>query len=806
VGCKSILFCGAFAAAGTLVGTGAFAADATATAAATTAATDQAASVGEVTVTARKRSENLQRIPEAVSALSMRQMDQQAIRDVADIQRTVPSLTIDRTSATTSTGMIVSIRGQVASDSLLTISQPVGLYENDVNIPHPPGTNIALFDLDRVEVLKGPQGTLYGRNTTGGAINIVTRAPDYNGLHGYLLGEVGNFYDWKAGGAVNVPILPDVLTVRLAYQHWNRGGFGRSLVTNQGLGDTRDDNIARATVRFDPTSNFTSQLELEYFHAHRTGNLYQTRLLLNPAQADAEWVLEGRVGGIPPSQVVAQAGNNLFVNYATTNQYDRVGGWHVAWDSTWKITDYLSLRSITGIHQFTDFQSNALGSTTIQDFGEGVGIIGGGKPDVAGLELRPVIPDQESLQWSQEFDLSGHLLNDHINWLLGGFISKDSGHENQTASVYPGLIDAMGPLGGFDVSFFDPRETSSTWAIFTQNDIKINDLFSITAGWRYTEEKLTSDSSFALHFLTPNLFDCQAGPNAGTLNTDQYACVTGESAKSSGNSYLLSFNFQLTRNTLFYLKTARGFRGGALQERAPGTPAAKPETDVDYEIGLKTQALEGRLRANMAVYETFYKNKQETAILTLPSGAIFTPIVNAAAAHIKGFEGEFTAIPIDGFSLNANITYIDGIFTGYYNALTPWGAVLPTQVTGTSFVIPKWSLDFGATYTHPVGPGDLTFAANYQWTSKIPTTPFNDDPSLPRDLQNYWRTPVGLLNATLSYHLPDQGLTFTLFATNLTDVHWQRLSLTLAPFGYPGVTEAPRMYGLTIRKSFGSGD
>ncbi|MDB5445827.1 MAG: TonB-dependent receptor, partial [Phenylobacterium sp.] len=139
--------------------------------------------IGEVVVTARKRAENVQRVPVAVSTASGEVLEQRGVRAVADLQKFVPSLSVDTGGPSNGgTGALFDLRGQAATDNLLTLSQAVGLYEDGVNIPHSPGSNLAFFDVARMEVAKGPQGTLYGRNTTGGAINIITKDADFNGV------------------------------------------------------------------------------------------------------------------------------------------------------------------------------------------------------------------------------------------------------------------------------------------------------------------------------------------------------------------------------------------------------------------------------------------------------------------------------------------------------------------------------------------------------------------------------------------------------------------------------------------------
>jgi len=760
----------------------------------------QGATIEEVVVTARKKAESLQHVPVALSAVQGPELQRQGIRQALDLQRIVPSLRIEAPSSAGSTGMVVSIRGQRASDVLLTISQPVGLYEDDVNIPHPLGTNISLFDLERIEVLKGPQGTLYGRNTTGGALNIITRGADYDGVHGFAYGEVGNHENWKIAGAVNVPIIQDVLAARLAYQHWNREGFGRSAITGQRLGGPKDDDVIRGSLRFEPTPDLRVIGKLEYVHADRTDNLFQTRRLVNPARTDQEWVLEGSLGGVAPSQLVQR--RDLFTNYGRELWSERLKGWHGVLDASWDITDAVTLRSITGYHKFTDFHIFELGGMPIQTYGPGVA--SNGIQPARGVETRPLRPDQQSRQWTQEINLSGNVWDDRFSWLVGGFVSDDRGDSNQTALVYPPALNAAGALGPYDSNFWSPSVKSSTWAFYTQNDVKFSDVFSVTFGARYTEERLKQTVGAYLHQLTPGLarpFLCNAGPLQGSNQAQEEACLIAQRAKFNGTSYLLSFNFQFTPDTLLYIKTARGFRGGALQVRAPSQPAAAPETATDYELGLKSEFLDRRLRANVAVFQTNYDNKQEQAIVQAANGSIFTPIINAASARIQGVEAEITATPMQGLTLHANVGVLNGRYLDYPGALTTWGAVV--NGGGARFAAPRRTYDIGANYTTPIGPGELGLSASYSWRSRIPTTILNDDPGLPDALQKEWRQSVGLVNASVEYTLPDMGLTLTAFATNLANKHYQVQQQTFTAYGYTGVTQEPRMWGVSVRKTFG---
>jgi iron complex outermembrane receptor protein len=768
--------------------------------------------IQELVVTARKREESLQSVPVAVTAQTGEQLAQAGIREPTDLTRNVPSLTVT-SSASSPTGAIISLRGQNASDILLTLSQPVGLYEDSVNIPHPAGANVAFFDLQRVEVLKGPQGTLYGRNTTGGAINIITRGADYDGVHGFAFGELGNHKDWKVAFAANVPIIQDVLAGRIAYQHWNRQGYGKSAITGQHLGGNRDDDIVRGSLRFDPTSKVSVIAKVEYVHANRTDALYQTRQFLSPLFAgavDAEWGLEGGLGGVAPSVLVANtnASHDLFTNYANQETYEHVKAWHAVLDANWQVAENVSLRSITGFHQFRDYRVFDLDALPMQAYEVGFGV-NGGKLSI-GADPRTLPPDGHSKQWTQEFNLSGQAFDDRLTWLTGAFYSDDKGDQDQVATPGLEILASLPPPNGLGfpslANFHSPNVRIRSYAVFTQNDFKLTDQFSITAGLRWTKEKLSQDVAAYLYNTTtaavPVRYFCLAGPTLHTFQATEAGCTLSQKESSSGTSYLLSANYQVTPDILLYAKTAKGFRGGALQVRAPDFPAASPETAKDYELGLKSDLFDRRLRANLAVYQTNYTNKQETAIVVL-NGVQSTPIVNAATARIKGVEGEFTAVPVAGLTLNATFDYLHGKYRRFPGAIAPSGVV---DASGVSFTNPKWSYNLGARYEWALGPGEAAVQGNYAWRGKIPTTILNNDPQLAPALAAEWRKSIGLLNASVEYTLPDQGWTFSVFATNLTNKHYQTYALTLPNYAFTGITQEPRMFGVSIKKTFGSGE
>lgn len=766
--------------------------------------------IEEVVVTARKREESLQSVPIAVTSVGGEALEQQGISDPNELERVVPSLRAGP-SAASGNASVFSLRGQTPGDIGVTLSQPVGLYEDSVNIPHPAGVNAAFFDLSRVEVLKGPQGTLYGRNTTGGAINIITRNADHLGMHGFVNAEVGNYSSYKLGGAVNVPVIQDVLSARLAAQYWNREGYGKSRVTGQDLGRDHDDIVARLSVQFDPAPNLTSTTKLEYIHLDQNGQMLTIREF-NPtasraaplAVAEAGLEIGNLAGGL--AAIRNAITGDLFLSSAGTRNHSETTTWHFVEDVSWDIADAVTLRSVTGYHSVEDLYGADLDSTPYQILDKGVGL--GSIQPITGPYPFPEVPDQRYEVWTQELNLSGQYFDGALDWLVGGFVSHeeaDGGTPNaQVPRVLPNSVS---------VPSYIVEANADSWAFFTQNDVHFSDRVSMTFGARYTEERNKlkalqwSFNPVTQRFVCTSPPASSAAPIPPPLNNPNF-CSVGGSQQASGTSYLLSFNFQATPTTLFYLKTAKGFRGGALQSRAPQFPPVGPEFATDYELGFKGDFFDRRLRTNVAIYQTNYDNKQVTRLDPGPPPT--TILQNAATARIQGAEGEVNIRPLAGLSVYGSFTYLYGQYLDYPGALNA-ATGLPVlngsgvnNAGGEPFNDPRWSYNLGARYDFDVGPGTLGMQLDWAWRGEGQVNAITFDPTISPALAAEFREARGLLNARVDYEMPDLDLTISLFATNLLDEHYQVAALGPSSFGYAtGNTQEPRMWGVGIRKAFG---
>jgi iron complex outermembrane recepter protein len=395
---------------------------------------------------------------------------------------------------------------------------------------------------------------------------------------------------------------------------------------------------------------------------------------------------------------------------------------------------------------------------------------------------------------------------DKLDWLVGAYGSWEKGHGGEPFIAFGDLTQAA-----VNNTTSSIGEQTRTWAVFTQNDFHFTDRLSITLGARYTEER--QSNSARLFTWKGGVFTCApvtiptTTPFAAPGNNpdacpDSRSTGSPSSEEASGTSYLASFNFQVTPETLVYIKTARGFRGGALQFRAPQFEPVKPEIATDYEIGFKSDFFDHRLRTNLAAYQTNYDNKQETIIIFI-NGATTTQLFNAASARIRGFEGEVTAVPVKGLSLYGTVTYLDGQYLHFPGAPTPEGQVF--DASGLPFADPHWRYNLGGRYELDVGPGQLGGQLDWSWRAKTNLTPLNTDTLFPVALTRKLNDAVGLLNGRLDYHMPDNGVTVAVFATNLLNKHYQTEALFSGALGIgTAYTQEPRMFGISINKSFGS--
>jgi iron complex outermembrane receptor protein len=809
---------------------------------------EQGSGVADIVVTARKREESLQEVPIAITAETGPVLEQKGIQNLQDLGRTVAGLK-PQPHPSTSSIVQFNLRGQNAGDTLLTVDQAVGVYVDGVYVARPRGLTGSFFDVERVEVLKGPQGTLYGRNTTGGAISLVTKGADFDGVHGFVQGEVGDYNMYSIAGAVNVPF-SDKVAVRLAGKGLWRKGFGKSDVTGQDLGQDRDQIVLRGSVKLEPTETLGITLKAEHYRSRENGTLWIPQYV-NPnggvsfqaavelgggpfrgaaSFADPVFLAAYQRGQTILQGLVARGATDYTVNSAQLLQRDDNDVTTLGMTLDYDVSDDVYLKSITGWRKLKSVQISEISSgTPFQEleigFGTGLAPLSTGLPGgLSGNFTIPGLPEQQATFWSQELNLGGKAVDNRLNWLLGAYYSHERGRDVQQARVLPALTGIAFANDGYKIK-------NDSWSVFGQTDFNFTDQLSLTLGGRYTKELKGLVSRNASFSPATGVFTCTSGiftnvPNTATANpldflpittTDvsRAACENPNSKNFSGWSYLASVNYKVTDDVLVYARTARGFRGGAFQLRSPDLAPANPETVTDYELGFKSDLFDRKVRLNLAGYVSKYKEKQESIIVPRADGSLTTVIQNAANATLKGFEGELTIKPVPGLTLEGNVTYIQGKYDSFPGALPIQGGT-PVNATGERFSLPPWTYGLSGRYESAVPGGTAGVQVDWSWTAGARPSARLVNPLIPaatldRIVANLnggsyanGRASLGLMNARVDYKLEEYNVTLAVFVTNMLDEKYVFSGTDPANSGvFGGIAGAPRMFGVSLRKTFG---
>lgn len=762
------------AAAGLIVAMPAFAQEADA---AVDAGADAASSgIEDIVVTARKRAESVQDVPVAITAMSGDQMVDRSVKDITDIAASTPSF-FAQTSSADPAALLVSMRGQSATDALMTLDSPVGVYVDGVYLPRSIGLRAAMVDIERVEVLRGPQGTLFGKNTTGGAVSITTRQPDLletGGFVSMILGERGKM---EATGALNVPLVRDVLAVRAVVQYSGNNGYGRNLLGQRIGGDVT--KTGRLNVAFAPSDRLRVNLSADYQRIKGDGII--TRLSwLNPIGGAAPLpaptnllratLAQQGLADTPANRATAYAfleqallgnGTGSFYDAPTTSpQSNEYEGYGVSGTIEYDVSDYLSVKSITA-NRWADRDSYV---------------------DFDGTPM--VLFEPHYVTQSKVFSQELQLLSDpaeRLSWILGGYYSKETGNEFTVSRTLPPILPTNPGISDGDV-------TNKSVAVFGQANYRVSDAVRVTAGLRWTEE------TKSLLTRNRNALGCNI-PTSIRING---ACEGYLSDTYSDWSYLLSLDWTPGSGTLFYARTSRGFKGGGQNLRGQASDPRtfnpfRPETVTDYEVGAKLDLFDRRLRMNLAGYHAIYEDIQRSTSIQPPVGSATTLITNAAKAKINGIEAEITAQPTDRLTLNVNSSYTDA---GYSRFIDP---ILGDR-SDERFPVPRWTLATNLTYELPTSLGDLKFIAGWNWRSATSLRPAALVQS------SVTQKAYGLVDTRISLHVDAIDADVAVFAKNLFDKKYIVGAVDLdRTLGYNIVNVGtPRLIGVEFRKSFGS--
>ncbi len=698
-------------------------------------AVDAEIGIADIVVTAQRREESLQRVPVAVTALDATALRAQSIVQLSDIARVAPNVAISSSGNTAPTNAlpVIYIRGIGQQDPAIYSDPGVPVYVDGVYVARSAGGAIDLPDIGRVEVLRGPQGTLFGKNAVGGAINVVTLTPGRNpGTNIDLTGGTYRLYQLRA--VTNIAVNGQLgVTAALDAKHKN--GFGDRLEFGTGrklgrLGDQRHLSF-RARARWAPTDRLTVDLSGDYTGYRDTATPGQGQLvpsgLLNLQNA----IVPG--SPVTPARVASGRYDNFSLNPARVR--DRLGGGSttIAYD-----LGGATIKSISAYRKAHDiFSRDADGAPAVY------------------LEA---FRDQRSAQFTQELQILGKAWDDRVDYIVGAFYLHDRSRAFDRALVTPQLFGARGGVFGAPTASQPPlalaqdrardyadRQTTNSYAGYGQVTARLTDALGVTAGIRYTSERKRAVIS-------------SVSPASGIV----YVAPTLREKTFKAWTPRFAINYQFSDRVLGYVSASRGFKSGGFNGRPSNLPSLTtfaPERVWSYEAGLKSEFLDRRLRVNLAAYRADYDDIQLSRQIII-GGVLVSDILNVDKTRILGGEAEVTLIPVPGLEL--------GVAAGYthseYTRIAPGqGAVTPS---GKIPYTPKVTANFSARYRIDLGSaGSLTPGVNYAYRSSTYTTPINSSFSF---LPSF-----SLLSGRIAYAPEGGKWDVSLFGTNLTNKRYR---------------------------------
>ncbi|MFC3078475.1 TonB-dependent receptor [Phenylobacterium terrae] len=684
----------------------------------------QETQVEELVVTARRTEENLQTTPVAISAFSEAALQRQGATQITDLQGAVPNLNLVQGRASSNSTNIY-IRGVGQPDALQTFDPAVGVYIDDVYISRIRGTQFDLLDLQRVEVLRGPQGTLYGKNTIGGALKLVTRRPGQE-VRSQASASVGNYGLFEGKLALSGP-LTDTLAAGFAASGSARDGYVEDPVTGRDYNDKKTLSL-RSALAWTPTDATTVDLTADYTKDDSSLTVGQATNTLTTAFGQVLRVIPANP---PEFDFTARTDPGL----PNSTKFEH---WGVAATVTHELSEALTFKSITAYRN--------LDSDDYIDF------------DATEIEVTSALVAVDQDQLSQELQLA----YDSGPWqAVGGlYYLKENVGSFQIADA-----DAFTAPFTFRRLVGDDLETTS-WAAYGNVSYALTERLRLSGGLRYTMEEKD-------YYRTTTVLS-----NLAALNTT-FAFQGAE--EWDDVSPMVSVDYQATDDLFLYGRIAKGFKSGGFNGRAnnPGEELPyDPETMVSYEAGLKSTLLDGRMRANATVFYNDYQDFQARvgrAIVSpnQPVPSVDFAVLNAGQLEIWGAELEIAANPVPQLTLNAEIGYLNAEYGEFFEERptgTP-GVFIPLDRSWqTPAFAPEWTARFAGAYEFELGDaGSVTLGAQTRYRSEAALAVDNADLVTRQRFAGMWQDDFWLVDAQLVWENADKTLSAGLYGKNLTD-------------------------------------
>jgi iron complex outermembrane receptor protein len=753
--------------AGLLWGAGASAALAADTQAAPRAATE----VETLVVTAQRRSQNIQDVPISVQAFDAKAIGALGIKSSVDLGAVTPNVDIALVAGP-GNQPIITIRGIGLNDYDTNNAGPNGIYVDEVYLSSPASQSFATFDLDRIEVLKGPQGTLYGRNTSGGAINFVTAKPT-DTYTGRLHVEYSSFDTFNIEGAVGGPIAP-TLNGRIAFVENHSGGFFHNDLTG-GRENGTQNYAVRAMLQWTPTEALKVLLNVHGGQVDNRVTEYRHIGTLDPQTGALCSVSAAYAGGCV----------DLF-GYGTPADF-----YHGAFNRN----DHLKVNSLGGYIR-GDLSAGPVTITSISAY-EHNDKIHPEDSDASPNRLLEINFGVRSNTFTQELRASH--TGEKFNWVAGLYYLHEDLKQNQPIFILLDLDKFIGPGNGDGIAFqaFDrSQQITNAYAVYGQGDYAITKRLKLTLGGRYTTENR------GFHYDGSVQFQSGGMDHFGPI---QQLALTDEHLSNSAFNYRAALDYKLSDDILAYGSIATGYKSGDFNgsflslvpaEIALQLLPVKPEHVTAYEVGFKSSLFDHRLLFDAAAFYNQYNDLQVFVLVNPVAGGSGFPVNvldNAKKAHTEGLEAQIEAKPFANFTVSTQLGYLTTRLDNFVTAQL----IAQPDFTGKQLpVSPHFSMAGLADYKIPLSSG--TVDLQFSWTYK--SHQFFDISNDPYTTQaGYW-----LENARVAYDFAGSRWEVAAWVRNLSDQKYFLDEFDLSnPFGFiQGIVGTPRTFGGEVNFRF----
>lgn len=782
------------------------------------AQSDDKGGLEEIVVTAQKRAQGANDVGITLNAFTGEQLAERGLSSAEDIALFTPGLTVNETSAT---GVpLYTIRGVGFQDYSTAASSTVGIYFDEVAVPYTVMSRGAVFDVERVEVLKGPQGDLYGRNTTAGQINYVSKLPT-DTAEGSLSVGVSSFQTLDVEGHVSGP-LANGINGRFAFTTTqSEKGWQKSLTRDDRLGE-KNVVALRGMLDFDLgggnlllRGQYVKDKSDNKANTAYNGELIGLGEFALPYAPLLPYMAPG--AGDPPWYSV---GDNQAADW--TNTYTDPNGkvWNIrprrdnelvslSARLSWDLTDGISLTSITAYDDFQREEANDWDGTAANDSSN--------------------INTSDISVFSQELRLNGE--TDKLNWVAGLYYSDDKVEEFYNYFMSDSLFGNGGVVFGVPPFSLSPiyqlntryRQDTTSKAVFAHVEYNLTEALRVTGGLRYTDEKRkwrgctfdAGEGSLA-NFLNFSFGATLAPGSCGTIDDDPnspgyiFALIGGpnvnnafhvyeETLRAKKWMYKLGLDYKVTDDVLLYATYSHGFKSGGFNGANSNTTKQlkgyKPEELDSYEAGVKSTLFEGTMQFNAAAFYYDYKNKQEQDLAVTFVGNI-SGLTNVPKSRIYGAEADIQWAPLDGLMFNFGAAYLNAKVKKWMAVSNDsvWPGVEYFDAKGITLAqAPKWQLNAGAEYGFGVSESlELKFGAdaNYKGKTSGGVSPQNATEA------------YTVVNARVTLANDESGWSLMVWSRNLFDNYYYPAAYRGGNGPYVRSTGMPRTFGVTAGFNF----